>query len=57
VTIVGSRCGPFVPALKLLEGGEVDPTILIDDRYPLVNALEAMATAQTPGMLKVLMAP
>jgi len=57
ITIIGSRCGPFAPALRLLEHGQVDPTILIADRYPLANALEAIATAQKPGMLKVLLEP
>ncbi len=57
ITIVGSRCGPFAPAVRLLERGEVDPTILIAGRYPLTNALEAMAAAQEPGRLKVLLEP
>ena len=57
ITILGSRCGPFAPALRLLESAQVDPTILIADRYPLANALEAMAAAQQPGMLKVLLKP
>jgi threonine dehydrogenase-like Zn-dependent dehydrogenase len=55
ITIVGSRCGPFAPALRLLERREVDPAILIAGRYPLADALEAMAAAQKPGMLKVLL--
>ena len=57
ITLLGSRCGPFAPALRLLESGQVDPTILIADRYPLATALEAMAAAQQPGMLKVLLKP
>jgi 2-desacetyl-2-hydroxyethyl bacteriochlorophyllide A dehydrogenase len=55
ITIVGSRCGPFAPALRLLERGEVDPTVLIAERYPLRRALEAYETAKKPGMLKVLL--
>ena len=57
ITIVGSRCGPFAPALRLLENGEVDPTVLIAKRYPLSKAVEAMQAAQKPGMLKVLLEP
>jgi threonine dehydrogenase-like Zn-dependent dehydrogenase len=57
ITIVGSRCGPFAPALRLLESAQVDPAILIADQFPLANALEAMAAAQEPGMLKVLLKP
>jgi threonine dehydrogenase-like Zn-dependent dehydrogenase len=55
ITIVGSRCGPFAPALRLLERGEVDPTVLIAERHPLSRALEAYEDAKKPGMLKVLM--
>jgi len=55
ITIVGSRCGPFEPALRLLERGEVDPTVLIAERYPLARALEAYEDAKKPGMLKVLL--
>ncbi len=57
ITVVGSRCGPFEPALRLLERGEVDPTPLIARRYPLPQALEAMEAAGQPGMLKVLLEP
>jgi threonine dehydrogenase-like Zn-dependent dehydrogenase len=57
ITIIGSRCGPFAPALRLLEHGEVDPTVLIADRYPLKNALQAIKAAQNPGTLKVLLEP
>jgi len=57
ITIVGSRCGPFPPALHLLESAQVDPAILIAGQYPLANALVAMAAAQQPGMLKVLLKP
>jgi threonine dehydrogenase-like Zn-dependent dehydrogenase len=55
ITIVGSRCGPFAPALRLLERGEVDPTVLIAKRYPLRRGLEAYEDAKKPGMLKVLL--
>jgi threonine dehydrogenase-like Zn-dependent dehydrogenase len=57
VTILGSRCGPFEPALRLLASGRVDPTPLIAGRYPLAQALEAMAEAGQPGMLKILLEP
>ena len=55
ITVVGSRCGPFAPALRLLENGLVDPTGLIAGQFPLANALEAFAMAQQPGTLKVLL--
>lgn len=57
ITVVGSRCGPFAPALELLERGAVDPTPLIEARYPLDRALEAMEAAMRPGAMKVLLEP
>lgn len=57
ITIVGSRCGPFAPALRLLEKKEVDPTVLIAQRFPLSAALEAYETAKQPGKLKILLQP
>jgi 2-desacetyl-2-hydroxyethyl bacteriochlorophyllide A dehydrogenase len=54
ITVIGSRCGSFSPALRLLEKNVIDPTVLIADRFPLSAALEAYETAGQPGMLKVL---
>lgn len=55
VTIVGSRCGPFDPALRLMEKREVDPTVLIQDEFALKDAVRAMERAAEPGVLKVLL--
>jgi threonine dehydrogenase-like Zn-dependent dehydrogenase len=55
VTLIGSRCGPFQPALRLLEDGRVDPRPLIEGRYPIREALQAFLTADQPGVLKVLL--
>ncbi|MDY6874613.1 MAG: alcohol dehydrogenase catalytic domain-containing protein [Chloroflexota bacterium] len=54
VTMVGSRCGPFAPALRLLKQGLVNVTPLIHARYPLDKALTAFEHAARPGTLKVL---
>jgi threonine dehydrogenase-like Zn-dependent dehydrogenase len=54
ITLVGSRCGPFTPAVALLENGQVDPVGLIDARYPLDGALKAFDHAARPGTLKVI---
>ena len=56
VTLVGSRCGPFAPALRMLERGLVDVLPLIQARYPLSEAPAAFEHAARPGMLKVLLA-
>jgi alcohol dehydrogenase len=55
VTVAGSRCGPFAPALRLLEQQLVDVECLIDSVYSLSDGLAAFARAQTPGVLKVLL--
>jgi threonine dehydrogenase-like Zn-dependent dehydrogenase len=55
VRLVGSRCGPFPDALGLLRDGRVDPRPLIERTFPLSMGLEALAWAQRPGVLKVLL--
>jgi len=54
VTIVGSRCGRFPPALAALANGSVSVAPLIDAVYPLGEAVAAFAHAARPGTLKVL---
>lgn len=57
INIVGSRCGPFAPALRLLESGQVDPLGMIAAEYPLERGLEAFEKAAERGVLKVLLRP
>ncbi len=54
ITLVGSRCGPFAPALHLLENQLVDPTVLIAKRYFINEATAAFKQAAEPGVLKIL---
>lgn len=54
VRIVGSRCGPFASALRLLERGLVDPVTLIDEQFALIDGEKALERAGQPGVLKVL---
>jgi threonine dehydrogenase-like Zn-dependent dehydrogenase len=54
VTVVGSRCGPFPPALRLLARKLINPKKLISRVYPLAQAPEALAYASQRGVLKVL---
>jgi len=54
ITVVGSRCGPFAPAVELLARGAVDPRPLVDERYRLTEAVAAFEHAARPGTLKVL---
>jgi threonine dehydrogenase-like Zn-dependent dehydrogenase len=55
IRVIGSRCGPFPAALRLLERKLVDVESLIDGRYPLWDALNAVEHAKKPGVLKVLL--
>jgi threonine dehydrogenase-like Zn-dependent dehydrogenase len=54
ISVVGSRCGPFPPALRALELGTVDVRSLVSDRYPLARADEALRRAGERGAMKVL---
>jgi len=54
LTLVGSRCGPFSPALELLATRRVAVEPLIHARYPLARAVAAFEHAQRAGVLKVL---
>jgi threonine dehydrogenase-like Zn-dependent dehydrogenase len=57
INLVGSRCGHFEPALRLMEAGQVDPTILIAAEFKLGEALKAFERAAETGVLKVLVEP
>ena len=53
ITVVGSRCGPFEPALRMLKSGRVDPVPLLSERYPLSDAVCAIEAAQRSDVMKV----
>ncbi len=55
VTVIGSRCGPFPPALRALVRGEVFVRPLVERVYSLGEGVEAMAHAARSGALKVLL--
>ncbi|MGC8780177.1 MAG: zinc-binding dehydrogenase, partial [Anaerolineae bacterium] len=57
ITLVGSRCGPFAAALRLLKAGLVDPTPLVAARYRLEEGDAAFDLAFNRGALKVLLEP
>jgi alcohol dehydrogenase len=56
ITLVGSRCGRFEPAMALLEARRVDVESLIAARYSLDQPVGAFHEAERSGMLKVLLA-
>lgn len=57
VHIIGSRCGPFPVALRLLADGLVDVSPLITAEYPLEKGMDAFEHASRRGALKVLVRP
>lgn len=57
LSVIGSRCGPFEPALRLLESQEIDIRPLIEAEYALSDGMAAMAHAARPGVRKVLLRP
>lgn len=57
ITLVGSRCGRFEPAIELLERSLVNVEAMISERLPLSEAPRAFDRAGKKGTLKVLMVP
>ena len=55
ITIMGSRCGRFAPALELLAGGKIDVESLITDEFSLADGVEAMRKAAEKGVMKVVL--
>jgi threonine dehydrogenase-like Zn-dependent dehydrogenase len=57
ITIVGSRCGRFAPALELLKNKTVDVENMITEEFRLENGIRAMERAAERNVLKVLLRP
>lgn len=57
VSLVGSRCGPFPPALDGLRAASVSVAPLVEAVHPLADAAAALRRAAEPGALKVLLEP
>ncbi|MBI4906084.1 MAG: alcohol dehydrogenase catalytic domain-containing protein [Acidobacteria bacterium] len=55
LTLVGSRCGRFEPALKLLTAKRLILAPLVEDRLELREAAKAFARAAEKGVLKVML--
>jgi alcohol dehydrogenase len=55
ITLVGSRCGRFEPAMEMLRNGVVNVTDMISERMPLDRAPQAFRAAAKRGVLKVLL--
>ncbi len=57
IQVVGSRCGPFAPALNLLARGAVDVRSLIEGDYRFSQAVQAFTHAGQRGVRKILLRP
>ncbi len=57
IHLVGSRCGPFPEAIKLLKDKKIELEDIIDGDFPLEQALEGFELARKPGILKILLTP
>lgn len=55
ITVLGSRCGQFGAALRLLESKKIDFTQLISARYKANDAIEAFEKNKDKETLKVLL--
>lgn len=55
ITVIGSRCGPFGPAIKALSGGLVDVKPLISKVFDIEDGVEALKYAAQKGVLKALL--
>ncbi len=53
INIVGSRCGPFEPALRMIAEKRIDTPELIEKIFPIEEAKDALEFAK--GRLKVLL--
>jgi threonine dehydrogenase-like Zn-dependent dehydrogenase len=55
ITLVGSRCGRFEPALRMLAQGKLRVADMISGTMPLAEAPKAFERAAERGVLKVLL--
>jgi threonine dehydrogenase-like Zn-dependent dehydrogenase len=54
ITLIGSRCGPFKPAIHLLANRQIDVDSMIHAKYSLDEGVAAFERASTRGTLKVI---
>ena len=55
ITVIGSRCGRFAPALQALAHKQITVASLITAIHPLADGIAALNRAAEPGVLKVLL--
>ncbi|MBU1627809.1 alcohol dehydrogenase catalytic domain-containing protein [bacterium] len=55
IELIGSRCGPFAPAIRAIQSGLVGVDDLIDSTYSFDDALNAFKRAEDKDAMKVIM--
>jgi threonine dehydrogenase-like Zn-dependent dehydrogenase len=55
ITVLGSRCGAFRPAIDALGSGKLDPRPLISATFLLANGVRALDEAANPVNFKILL--
>ena len=57
ITLIGSRCGLFKPAIDALASGIISVNSMIDSTFPLEKFEDAIIHAKKPNTLKVFLKP
>ena len=57
ITLIGSRCGLFKPAIDALASGKITVDSMIDSTFPLEKFEDAITFAKTSNALKVFLKP
>jgi threonine dehydrogenase-like Zn-dependent dehydrogenase len=57
ITVIGSRCGRFAPAVEALAAGRFDPRTLIDATYSLDDGVAAFTAAAGKSKFKIVIRP
>jgi threonine dehydrogenase-like Zn-dependent dehydrogenase len=55
ITVLGSRCGRFAPALEALASGKIDPRPLISATLPRDDGVRAFREDANPSNFKILL--
>lgn len=55
ISLIGSRCGPFLPAIKAIRSRQIDLYPLITYIYPIEEGVKAFQHASSKGALKVIL--
>lgn len=55
ITVLGSRCGQFAPALRLLKNNRIDFMPFVSNTYSVDNAIEAFEANRAKDTIKILL--